>query len=125
MYRQSKSFPLAAQGGAITLVSHGAEFENVFYIRDIEELCSCGRALLLIKSFCFAVLIKSFMRLGYECDSETCSNDIPVYDSRWETPTKFHIVFNTNGFATVLFNFLQRIVLSKRALRLTCLVIPV
>ena len=32
--------------------SHGAEFGNVFYIRDI-ELPSFGGALLLIKSFCF------------------------------------------------------------------------
>ena len=39
--------------GAITLASHGAEFENVFYIPDIEELPSFGGALLLIKSFCF------------------------------------------------------------------------
>jgi len=50
VYRQSKSFPHAPLDGAITLASHGAEFENVFYIRDIEELRSFGGALLLIKS---------------------------------------------------------------------------
>ena len=46
--------------GAVTLASHGAEFENVFYIRDLEQLRSFSGALLLIKSFCFAVLIKFF-----------------------------------------------------------------
>jgi len=45
--------PRVPTDGAITLASHGAEFEKVFYIPDIEELPLFGGALLLIKSFCF------------------------------------------------------------------------
>ena len=37
----------------------------------------------------------------------------------------FDTVFNTNGFATVMFNFVKQKVLSKRTLKLSCLVIPV
>ena len=64
------------------------------------------------------------MRLGYECDSETRGEDIPVDDSRLNARMKFDTEFNTNGFATVLFNFVKQKV-SKRTLKLSCLVIPV
>jgi len=53
-----QELPRAPIDGAITLASHGAEFENVFYIPDIEELPSFGGALLLIKSFCFLYGLK-------------------------------------------------------------------
>jgi len=59
------------------------------------------------------------------CDSETRDNDIPVDDSRLNARIKFDTVFNTNGFATVLFNFLKQKVLSKQTLKLSCLVISV
>jgi len=63
---------------------------------------SFGGTLLLIKSFCCAVLINSSIRLGYECDKETRSNDIAVNDSRLDTPIMFDPGFNTNGLAPVL-----------------------
>jgi len=53
-----QELPRVPIDGAITLASHGAEFENVFYIRDLKELPSFGGALLLIKSFCFLYGLK-------------------------------------------------------------------
>jgi len=55
---QEQELPRVPIDGAITLASHGAEFENVFYIPDIEELSSFGGALLLIKSFWFLYGLK-------------------------------------------------------------------
>ena len=49
--------------------------------------------------------IKSFVRFGYECDSETRGDDLPVDDSRLNARIKFDTVFNTDGFASVLFHF--------------------
>ena len=53
-----QELPRVPIDGAITLASHGAEFENVFYISDIEELPPFGGVLLLIKSFCFLYGLK-------------------------------------------------------------------
>ena len=54
-----QELPRVPKDGAITLASHdGAEFENIFYIPDIEELPSFGGVLLLIKSFCLLYELK-------------------------------------------------------------------